>query len=79
MRWSKQITGVLRTDPDAMLTSGLDPDPLVELEFWIAKAKNLNSVHAQLESDKMQTILGFLAQSDNAFGAQFTKLTADGV
>jgi dynein heavy chain len=61
---------VLRTDPDAMLNSGLDPDPLVELEFWIAKARNLNSIFTQLESDKMKTILGFLAQSENAFGAQ---------
>jgi dynein heavy chain len=77
VRWSKQITSVLRTDPDVMLTSGLDPDPLVELEFWIAKAKNLNSIFAQLESDKMKTILGFLAQSENAFGTQFGKLTAD--
>ena len=53
-----------------MLNSGLDPDPLVELEFWIAKARNLNSIFTQLESDKMKTILGFLAQSENAFGAQ---------
>ena len=55
---------VLKTDPEAMLNSDSDPDPLVELEFWCSKARNLNSVQEQIKSERMQAILGFLAATE---------------
>jgi dynein heavy chain len=36
--WTRQIKGVLKTDPEAALKDGLNPGPLTELEFWEDKA-----------------------------------------
>ena len=77
VRWSKQINGVLKTDPEQILNSDLDPDPIVELEFWISKSKNLNSISTQISSAKMKNILEYLAKTENAFGAQFQKLAGE--
>lgn len=75
VRWSKQINSVLKTSPEAMIAS--DPEPLVELEFWISKAKNLGSIQTQIESDQMKNILSYLASCENAFGVQFQKLAGE--
>ena len=46
--WTRQIKGVLKTDPETALKEGNHPGPLAELEFWSDKAANLNAIHEQL-------------------------------
>jgi dynein heavy chain len=75
IRWTKQINSVINTDPDAMHQVG-EPEPLIELEFWIQKARNLNAIAEQLESDKMKTLLGFLGATENQYAVAFNKVAA---
>lgn len=72
--WTKQIKNVLKQDPETALKQGQDPNPLVEIEFWKNKAENLNSIHQQLQSEKISKVLKFLEQNKSTYTNQFSKL-----
>lgn len=72
--WSKQIKNVLKQDPEMALKAGGDPSPLVEIDFWRNKAENLNSIHQQLQSEKIRRVLKFLMQNKSTYTNQFAKL-----
>jgi dynein heavy chain len=46
--WSHQIQEVLKKDSSQPLLEGLNPGPLVEIEFWKAKAANLENIFDQV-------------------------------
>jgi len=54
--WTRQIKNVLKTDPEAALKDGQHPGPLVEVDFWTAKAQNLNSIYEQLSGPKIRKV-----------------------
>jgi dynein heavy chain len=54
--WTRQIKNVLKTDPEAVLKHGEHPGPLVEVEFWAAKAQNLNSIYEQLSGPHIRKV-----------------------
>ena len=70
VQWTKKIEGVLETDPDHAIKQGRYPDGLAEIEFWKAKAQDLNSLLDQLTSDKMNAVLETLKQMNSFFAAQ---------
>ena len=72
--WTKQIKNVLKQDPETALKQGQDPGPLVEIDFWNNKAENLNSIHLQLQSEKISKVLKFLEQNKSTYTNQFSKL-----
>jgi dynein heavy chain len=77
VQWANRIQAVLATDPDAALKDGSNPDPESEIQFWEAKGKNLESLHEQLNSAKMKSVLETLSEMQSPFSAQFEKLTKD--
>ena len=46
--WTHQIRDVLKRDSAQPLLEGLNPNPFVELEFWKAKATNLECIYDQV-------------------------------
>ena len=46
--WSHQIQDVLKKDSSQPLLDGLNPGPMVEVEFWKAKAANLENIYDQV-------------------------------
>ena len=46
--WSHQIQEVLKKDSSQPLLDGLNPGPLVEIEFWKAKCTNLENIYEQV-------------------------------
>ena len=72
--WTKQIKNVLKQDPETALKQGQNPNPLVEIAFWKNKAENLNSIHDQLQSEKISKVLKFLEQNKSTYTNQFAKL-----
>lgn len=46
--WSHQIQEVLKKDSSQPLLEGLNPGPLVEIEFWKAKCTNLENIYEQV-------------------------------
>jgi len=72
--WTKQISHVLKLDPETLIKDGNNPGPLVELEFWRNKAANLNVIHAQLQSDQLKKVLKFLEQNKSTYTNPFSRL-----
>ncbi|KAI9209879.1 dynein heavy chain and region D6 of dynein motor-domain-containing protein, partial [Polychytrium aggregatum] len=54
--WTHQIKEVIKSSSAAPLDEGLNPGPMVEIDFWAAKAANLKSIHQQLTDEKIQKI-----------------------
>ena len=48
IEWSHQIQDVLKKDSSQPILEGLNPTPLVELEFWKAKTSNLENIYDQV-------------------------------
>jgi len=48
IEWSHQIQDVLKKESAQPLLDGLNPGPLVEIEFWKAKAQNLECIYDQV-------------------------------
>jgi dynein heavy chain len=72
--WTKQIKNMLKMDPENALKRGDHPTPDLELQFWISKARNLNSVFQQLQSDFVRKVLRFLDLSKSTYCTPFAKL-----
>ncbi|KAG7392404.1 hypothetical protein PHYPSEUDO_000812 [Phytophthora pseudosyringae] len=74
--WTKQIKNILKQDPEALLNQRdhVHQGPMEELHFWAAKAKNLNSIFAQLQSDSIRKVLQYLDASKSTYNAPFAKL-----
>ncbi|KAE9226456.1 Dynein beta chain, flagellar outer arm [Phytophthora fragariae] len=74
--WTKQIKNILKLDPEALLNQRdqVHQGPMDELHFWAAKAKNLNSIFAQLQSDSIRKVLQYLDASKSTYNVPFAKL-----
>ncbi|MEW5311809.1 MAG: hypothetical protein WDW38_003494 [Sanguina aurantia] len=74
--WTQQIKNVLKADPDAPTTkeSGLNPGPLHEVNFWTERAANLNSIHDQLSSEKIQKVVTVLELARSTYFPAFQRL-----
>jgi dynein heavy chain len=75
--WTKQIKSVLKADPESLLKAGLHPTPDAELDFWKAKAANLNAIFEQLQSERVRRVLQFLEMSKSTYCAPFAKLCVE--
>jgi dynein heavy chain len=69
--WTHQIKEVIKSNSAAPLEQGLNPGPLVEIDFWIAKANNLKSIHKQLTDPKIQRISDVLKASKSTYYPAF--------
>lgn len=69
--WTHQIKDVIKSSSAAPLEEGLNPGPMVEIDFWAAKAANLNSIHQQLTDEKIQKISKVLQASKSTYFPAF--------
>ena len=51
IEWTHQIQSVLKRNSAQPLLEGHNPGPLVELDFWRARATNLECIFQQVSSD----------------------------
>lgn len=74
--WTKQIKNILKQEPETLLNkrSHAHQGPMEELYFWTSKAKNLNSVFAQLQSESIRKVLWYLDASKSTYNVPFAKL-----
>ena len=47
--WTHQIHEVLKKDSVQPILDGLNPNPYIEIEFWKAKASNLECIYEQVD------------------------------
>ena len=76
--WTHQIKEVIKSNSAAPLEQGLNPGPMVEIDFWIAKAANLKSIHQQLTDPKIQRFAQILQTNKSTYYPAF-KLIFDEV
>lgn len=72
--YAKKVQIVTDKDPADAIVKGLNPDPATELDFWIAKARDLESLAQQLKSDKMKAVLNALLEGKSAFAVSMQNL-----
>lgn len=65
--WSHQIQDVLKKDSAQPLLQGRNPGPLVEIEFWIARRADLESVVEQLCSEKVLKMSCLLEKTRSSY------------
>ncbi|KAJ3096963.1 hypothetical protein HDU97_005410 [Phlyctochytrium planicorne] len=69
--WTHQIKDVIKSNSAAPLEEGLNPGPMVEIDFWAAKSANLKSIHQQLTDEKIQKISKILELSKSTYYPAF--------
>lgn len=46
--WTHQVDAFLRKDSSQPIIEGLNPGPMVEIEFWQTRASNLEDIYKQV-------------------------------
>jgi dynein heavy chain len=72
--WSHQIQEVLKKDSSQPLLEGLNPGPLVEIEFWKTKTGNLENIFEQLRDEKTKKMVELLEKTQSSYFPAFKEL-----
>ncbi|TPP62234.1 Dynein beta chain ciliary [Fasciola gigantica] len=72
--WSHQIHKALLKDSAQPLLDGLNPNPLIELDFWKAKAINLENIFDQLNSPKARQMAQILEGANSSYFIPFKEM-----
>lgn len=65
--WSHQVQDVLKKNSAQPLLQGLNPGPLVEIDFWAARRSDLESVVEQLYSEKVLKMSRLLEKTRSSY------------
>ena len=75
--WTHQIRDVLKKDSAQPLLEGLNPTPMVEIEFWKAKAQNLDCIYEQLRDSKVRKMAEMLEKANSSYFPSFKNIFRD--
>lgn len=64
-------------DPESLFKQGKQPGPLQELDFWGAKAADMDSIYQQLHADKIKKVIDILRVTQSTYLPSFEKLIED--
>jgi hypothetical protein len=57
--------------------AGVYPGPLTEVDFWSARSANLNSIHDQLTSERIQKVVTVLELAKSTYHPAFQRMLHD--
>lgn len=77
--WAHQINKALKHSSAQPLLEGANPTPLVEIDFWSARAVNLENIFDQLRDTKVQKMAEILMLTDSSYYPAFKKMYKDAV
>ncbi|RKO98183.1 hypothetical protein CXG81DRAFT_17063 [Caulochytrium protostelioides] len=77
INWTHQIRKVVASRSGEALEQGLNPGPIVELDFWAAKTANLEGIFQQLKDTQIQTIAQVLTAHRSPYAAALQDVTAE--
>ena len=75
--WSHQVNDVLKHDSAQPLIDGQNVGPLIELDFWTNKMKNLDCINDQLMSTAVQNIKQLLLEERSSYTPVLEKAMDD--
>ncbi|XP_078721925.1 dynein axonemal heavy chain 11 [Lampetra fluviatilis] len=71
VEWSRQIRAVLASDSAQALRAGAHPGPRAELEFWSARAENLQCIDEQLNTPRVRALSRVLERAESSYCPAF--------
>ncbi|XP_058960986.2 dynein beta chain, ciliary-like [Pocillopora verrucosa] len=77
IEWTHQIQSVLKRNSAQPLIEGRNPGPLVELDFWRARANNLECIFEQLHDVKVRRMAELLEKTQSSYFPAFKKIYKD--
>eukprot|EP00058_Branchiostoma_floridae_P010281 XP_002595769.1 hypothetical protein BRAFLDRAFT_200305 [Branchiostoma floridae] len=77
IEWSHQIRDVLSRDSAKPLLDGLNPTPYVELDFWKARAVNLECIYDQLRENRVRKMGRILEKMKSSYFPAFKNIFKD--
>lgn len=77
IEWTHQIRDVLKKDSSQFVLNGQFPNPTVELQFWKAKAQNLECIYDQLRDPKVRKMAELLEKTNSSYFPSFKNLFRD--
>lgn len=75
--WSHQIQNVLKRDSSQPLLEGTNPGPMVELDFWKARAENLECIFEQLRDSRVRNMAELLEKTQSSYFMAFKTIFRD--
>jgi dynein heavy chain len=72
--WTDQIRNILALNSETIFLAGGNPGPEVEIDFWSARAADLNSVHDQLCGPEITKIAKVLEITRSTYFPSFSRL-----
>ena len=67
IKWAHQVDEVLSMECEKELEEGKNPGPMVEIEFWEAKCRNLESLFEQMKNSTTRNMASILNVTDSAY------------
>ncbi|AWP17229.1 putative dynein heavy chain 9 axonemal [Scophthalmus maximus] len=77
IEWSHQICAVLKKDSSEALREGKNPTPHTELLFWKNRYTDLECIHSQLKSSKVNNMAKLLEAVESSYSPAFTNMQQD--
>uniref|UniRef100_A0A3Q3NPA1 Dynein heavy chain 9, axonemal-like n=1 Tax=Labrus bergylta TaxID=56723 RepID=A0A3Q3NPA1_9LABR len=74
IEWSHQIRAVLKKDSSEALLEGKNPTPHTELLFWNNRCADLECIHSQLKSSKVNKMGMLLEAVESSYSPAFTNM-----
>ncbi|XP_075924291.1 dynein beta chain, ciliary-like [Petromyzon marinus] len=74
VEWSRQIRAVLASDSAQALRAGAHPGPRAELEFWSARAENLQCIDEQLNTPRVRELSRVLERAESSYCPAFQQI-----
>uniref|UniRef100_A0A8C4GZ62 Dynein heavy chain 9, axonemal n=1 Tax=Dicentrarchus labrax TaxID=13489 RepID=A0A8C4GZ62_DICLA len=77
IEWSHQIRAVLKKDSSEALLEGKNPTPHTELLFWKNRYADLECIHSQLNSSKVNKMAMLLEAVESSYFPAFANMQQD--
>ncbi|XP_042364236.1 dynein heavy chain 9, axonemal [Plectropomus leopardus] len=77
IEWSHQIRAVLKKDSSEALLEGKNPTPHTELLFWKNRCADLECIHSQFKSSKVNKMAMLLEAVESSYYPAFTDMQQD--
>ncbi|XP_068161051.1 dynein axonemal heavy chain 9 [Antennarius striatus] len=77
IEWSHQIGAVLKKDSSEALLQGRKPTPPTELLFWKNRLEDLECIHSQLKSSKVDKMAMLLEAVESSYCPAFMNMQQD--
>ncbi|XP_075314376.1 dynein axonemal heavy chain 9 [Odontesthes bonariensis] len=77
IEWSHQIRAILKKDSSEALLEGKNPTPHTELLFWKNRYADLECIHSQLNSSKVNKMARLLEAVESSYSPAFMNMQRD--